>query len=114
MLLSNNLSDDAMLHAAEPLLTAVPSALTTFVTHPDGRIESVAHILTRLWTTSALAAPSDDLTPLYEEAATAVTRLAAADTEAGARLVLRCLRGDPERVDRARAAALAALLGDRP
>jgi len=70
MHLSNNLSDDAVLHALEPLLRWIPRAVQTFVHHGPGDTESVAHSLVRLWTLPGHS--EDGMVLAYERAVTAV------------------------------------------
>ncbi|MFI5898186.1 hypothetical protein ACIA5D_49710 [Actinoplanes sp. NPDC051513] len=63
MHLSNNLSDDTLLHALEPMLWQMPNTVTTFVRHPESPArESVARSLVRLWLKSSMAAKPPELT----------------------------------------------------
>ena len=69
--LTTNMSEDVLRHAAEPFIERVPSALTRFVSHGDGRSESLAHSLVDL----LLAPFADDeaeLVDAYDRAVLAV------------------------------------------
>ncbi|HEX5203045.1 MAG TPA: AAA family ATPase [Actinoplanes sp.] len=95
MHLSNNLSDDALLHAVEPMLWQTPEAITTFVAHPER--ESVARSLIQLWLTSARTDNPADLARAYRRAAVAV---AAVDFAGGstATVLLHSLLADVSRL----------------
>jgi len=107
MQLSNNLSDDTLLHALEPLLDEAPDALTTFVQHADApEIESVAHCLLRLWLTSTSDATRSELIAAYRRAASAVRAENLLSRERCAAIVLRSLIADAHRLPPADVLAL--------
>ncbi|MFF5288295.1 NACHT domain-containing protein [Paractinoplanes globisporus] len=97
MNLSNNLSDDALLHALEPLLRRAPSALGTFVTEDD-RTESMAHALIHLWMTSTSDAGPVELTRAYQRAASVAEAIEHPDSRLGLGIVLRSLLADAHRL----------------
>jgi len=71
MHLSNNLSDDALRHTLQPVLTRMPDTVRTFVVQGPGDAESVGHSLLGLWLTSAL--DEDGLHAAYARAARALS-----------------------------------------
>jgi hypothetical protein len=73
MHLSNNLSDDTLPHALEPLIERMPDAICTFVRGPSGTT-SVAYALIRVWVSSALGDDPQALGSAYAAAAHAVGR----------------------------------------
>ncbi|XVV17088.1 NACHT domain-containing protein [Actinoplanes sp. CA-131856] len=77
MQLTNHLSDDLLLHALEPLIRRIPSALTQFSASVEGRHSSVAHTLIRMW----LAVAPGELDEAYRDAAYAVLDLPAASRQ---------------------------------
>ncbi|WP_196199609.1 hypothetical protein [Plantactinospora alkalitolerans] len=76
MQISNHLSDDALLHALEPLIRRIPAALTQFTAPEDGRHSSVAHSLTRMWLAISQSPSPEDLVAVYKTASEAATDLA--------------------------------------
>jgi hypothetical protein len=113
MHLSNQLSDDALLHALEPLLGQLRLAVQTFVRHGPDDIESVAHSLIQLWITSGLGDSADELAAAYDRAVTAVAghdwTLSGASVQTAGQaidLVLRSLVADADRLPPGRPAAL--------
>ena len=99
MYLSNNLSDDTLLHALEPLLYEAPDALTTFVQHAGApEPESVAHSLLRLWMVSTSDANRSELIAAYRLAASAVQAESLLSRERCAAIVLRSLIADAHRL----------------
>jgi hypothetical protein len=76
MHLSNNLSDDALLHALEPLIHRIPAALTQFATRDDDGHNSVAHSLIRMWLTASRSPSSDELVATYGDVSEAAMDLA--------------------------------------
>ncbi|WP_433382184.1 NACHT domain-containing protein [Actinoplanes sp. CA-142083] len=95
MHLSNNLSDDALLHTLEPVLRQMPDTVKTFVGLPAR--ESVARSLIHLWLTSAMAVDLTELAYAYHRAANAVAALDAGDGRA-ATVLLRSLLADVTRL----------------
>ncbi|WP_213452167.1 NACHT domain-containing protein [Rhizomonospora bruguierae] len=75
MQLSNRLSDDALLHALEPLIHRIPAALTQFATRENGH-SSVAHSLIRMWLAVPRRLSSKELVAAYEEVSNAAVDLA--------------------------------------
>ncbi|MFC7529231.1 NACHT domain-containing protein [Actinoplanes sp. GCM10030250] len=73
MYLSNNLSDNVLLHAVEPLIHHLPEALTHFTPDDNGRHESAARSLLRLWLAVARNAAPEDLLAAFEDAANSAT-----------------------------------------
>ncbi|MDP9794722.1 hypothetical protein J2S43_003234 [Catenuloplanes nepalensis] len=73
MTLTDALSDDALRHALEPLLTRMPHLVSRFVQHQDGTSESVAHSVLRLLVSSASGDEETRLLTAYERAVFAVT-----------------------------------------
>jgi hypothetical protein len=73
MQLTNNLSDDALRHALQPLIDRLPETLTHFVVQGPGDAESVGHSLVSLWLTSTLSDHPDELVRAYERAVRAVS-----------------------------------------
>jgi hypothetical protein len=100
MHLSNNLSDDTVLHAIEPLVVEFPEASRYYVVHDSGRTESVAHSLVALWVTSGA---HDDPDALADAHLNAVDVLMRCETLHQARriahVLLRALRNDAARLD---------------
>ncbi|MFG2064884.1 NACHT domain-containing protein [Micromonospora sp. NPDC048871] len=76
MQLSNHVSDDVLLHALEPLIHRIPTALTEFGERSSGGHQSMAHTLIRMWLAVSLNAPAEDLVAAYTDACSAVTDLA--------------------------------------
>jgi hypothetical protein len=122
MRLSNDLSDDALLHALEPLLWPLGSTVQTFVRHEPTHTESVAHSLIRLWTASGLAETTeDDLALAYERAVTAVTShdwgslgARVQTAERAVDILLRSLRADADRLSTRTLAKLLTAIVDSP
>ena len=73
MQLTNNLSDDALRHALQPLMDRMPETLTHFVVQAPGDVESVAHSLMALWLTSTLSEDPRELVRAYERAVLGVS-----------------------------------------
>ncbi|MEV7623030.1 hypothetical protein [Actinoplanes sp. NPDC089786] len=106
MHLSNHRSEDVLRHLAEPLLDAIPSAVTRFTVHGPGDAESAAHSLLTLQMKSL--ADDDDLPGLrraYDRAVTATAELAGEitmaeleSTGAAAEWLLRMLAHDAGRL----------------
>ncbi|MEU4240643.1 hypothetical protein [Actinoplanes sp. NPDC026619] len=98
MHLSNNLSDDTLLQAMEPMLTSFPHLAGYHVVHESGRTESVAHSLMRVWMAAGFA-PAD-LTDAYRNAVDVLLRCDTLDDSwRVARMLLRSLRNDAARLD---------------
>jgi hypothetical protein len=76
MHLSNHLSDDALLHAVEPLIRRVPEAFTHFHTLEDGDHRSVAHSLARMWLAISRSPSTEELLAAYDDASEAAASLA--------------------------------------
>ncbi|BCJ50126.1 hypothetical protein Asp14428_16010 [Actinoplanes sp. NBRC 14428] len=97
MVLTNHLSDDALLHAVEPLLHLVPGALTRFSAHA-GDHRSVAHSLVRMWVASSL----DEALAAYAEVAEAATDLRRGglpvECRGATELLLGAMRADAHRM----------------
>lgn len=74
MALTNNLGDDAVLHAVQPFITHVPETLTHFTVHGPGDAESIAHGLTALMLTSLLSIDIEELTRVYDRACVAFSK----------------------------------------
>jgi len=73
--------DDVALHALEPLTGAMPEAVSTYVPGPSGTV-SAAHALLDMLVRS-VAARQEELGPLYERCAAALTSLPDASAAAG-------------------------------
>ncbi|NMO56212.1 hypothetical protein HH310_34175 [Actinoplanes sp. TBRC 11911] len=69
--LTGALSDDVLRHVVQPLIEAVPYAVTGFARHGPGDAESIAASLVRLWVTSGLG--EGDLLAAYQRVVSAVT-----------------------------------------
>lgn len=99
MHLSNHLSDDALLHALEPLIHRIPAALTQFVPRGDGGgHSSVAHSLIRMWLAVPQSLSSEDLVAAYEDASNASTYLANGASGHVTELLLGTMRADAYRL----------------
>jgi len=102
MHLSNHLSDDALLHALEPLIHRMPEALTQFVPQDDGSHRSVAHILIRMWLAVPRSLSPEELVAFYQEASHASADLSRgkASTASGdvTELLLGTMRADAYRL----------------
>ncbi|MET0491923.1 MAG: ATP-binding protein [Actinoplanes sp.] len=70
--LSNNLSDDVLRHAVDPLLRRLPDTILRFGVHGPDDAESIAHGLVNLWLTSSLD-DGPELLRAYERVATLLT-----------------------------------------
>lgn len=68
MRLSNDLADDALLHAVTPLLLGLAGSVSSFVVQEENRVESAGFSLTELWMASALDAPRDVKISAYRRA----------------------------------------------
>jgi len=102
MQLSNNLSDDVLRHAVEPLLSRMPEAVTTFVLHGPRDAESIGRSILDLWLASALDPDTENLTRAYARAADALPRSqplgGAADEQVATRLFVALLGRDAARL----------------
>lgn len=104
MHLSNHLSDDALLHALEPLIHRIPAALTQFAPRDDhdGGHSSVAHSLIRMWLAVGQSLSSENLVEAYEVASEAAADLAReklfTESKDTCELVLGTMRADAYRL----------------
>jgi hypothetical protein len=85
MLLSNNLSDDAMMHSLAPMLARLPDAVLSFRVHGPEDSESVGHSLIHLWLTSALGDDPAELVRAYARTAQTVSEPAWGSSESSKR-----------------------------
>lgn len=102
MTLSNNLSDDTVLHALEPLIRRLPDAARYFVANESGQVESVANCLVELWLTSTLGPEPKTLEAAYDRAVAVLYKCEdtlGTEAESMLTMMLRMLRGDLERLD---------------
>jgi len=104
--LSSNLSDDLLRHAVEPLMRAMPESITNLAHHAPTDVESVAHSLVHLWTTSALDQDPEQVLRAYQRAVVAVTgqkwltsTTAMEPMASTAGVILRCLHVDATRLN---------------
>jgi hypothetical protein len=93
MHLSDNVSDDLLRHAVQPLLDRMPDTLRGFNVHGPGDTESVAHGLLSLWLTSLLDDDPAAMTRAYDRVVAALCAGEPGDP-AVVRLVLRSLGRD--------------------
>ncbi|GIM88246.1 NACHT domain-containing protein [Paractinoplanes toevensis] len=107
MHLSNNLSDDTLLHAMEPLVFRLPEAAAHYVVHESGETESVARSLVAVWLASGLVEDPETLAAAYRRAArAAVVSSHSIDARDIAAILLRAVRNDVGRLPPAEVVAL--------
>ncbi|MGQ5263306.1 NACHT domain-containing protein [Micromonospora sp. ZYX-F-536] len=104
MQLSNDVSDDMLLHALEPLIRRMPAALTQVGERERGGHLSVAQALIRMWLAVSLETPTEELVTACGDASSAVGELASLDqrntpaVRAATELVLSTMRTSAHRL----------------
>ncbi|GAA2660514.1 NACHT domain-containing protein [Paractinoplanes durhamensis] len=98
MQLSNNLSDDTLLHAMEPIVFRLPNAARYYVVHEQGETESIARSLIEVWLASAGPADPETLAGTYHRATHALSGFEQVDRPDIAGMLIRSLHNDADRM----------------
>jgi hypothetical protein len=92
---------DALIHALDPLATALEAAVTTFAGYWADHCVSASHALIRLWTASGMQASAEELTAAYDDCIEIALTAFSLDTSTQSqyrRIVLRQLDHDRNRL----------------